>query len=215
MADVPKWRAKGDWFDVCKCSIPCPCTFAQAPSEGDCDGILAWHIDAGHYGDVSLSGLSIVALSHFTGNIWAGAAKDWELAIYIDARADESQREAIQAIWSGNAGGWMRRVLRSDPGRARSRVRYDRIRGGGRPFVMASGDSRNPPGRGGRPDGPDHSGGSAGASPQPPWIGSRTWPSRHVGNGHHRPRRRLRFQMGENGEVEKHFPFDWSGPGKG
>ena len=67
MADVPEWRAKGAWFDVCKCSIPCPCTFAQAPSEGDCEGILAWHIDKGHYGDVSLSGLSIVALSHFTG----------------------------------------------------------------------------------------------------------------------------------------------------
>ena len=29
------------------------------------------------------------------------------MAIYIDARADESQREAIQVIWGGKAGGWM------------------------------------------------------------------------------------------------------------
>jgi hypothetical protein len=47
MADVPAWRIRGDWFDVCKCTIPCPCTFGQAPSEGDCEGILAWHIN-GH-----------------------------------------------------------------------------------------------------------------------------------------------------------------------
>ena len=37
MADVAEWRLKGDWFDVCKCTIPCPCMFAQAPSDGDCD----------------------------------------------------------------------------------------------------------------------------------------------------------------------------------
>ena len=52
MADVPAWHLEGDWFDVCKCTIPCPCTFAQAPSEGDCEGILAWHIGKGHYGDI-------------------------------------------------------------------------------------------------------------------------------------------------------------------
>ena len=50
MAGVPHWRLVGDWFDVCKCTIPCPCTFAQAPSEGDCEGILAWHIREGSYG---------------------------------------------------------------------------------------------------------------------------------------------------------------------
>lgn len=38
------WRLKGDWFDVCRCRVPCPCTFAQAPDEDQCDGILAWHI---------------------------------------------------------------------------------------------------------------------------------------------------------------------------
>ena len=41
MAETPAWHLEGDWFDVCKCTVPCPCTFAQAPSEGDCEGILA------------------------------------------------------------------------------------------------------------------------------------------------------------------------------
>ena len=61
MADVPNWRVSGDWFDLCRCRVPCGCTFAQAPDEEDCDGILAWHINEGSYGDVSLDGLNIVA----------------------------------------------------------------------------------------------------------------------------------------------------------
>ena len=56
MTAVPKWSLKGDWFDTCNCSIPCPCTFAQPPTSGDCEGILAWHIRDGSYGDVPLGG---------------------------------------------------------------------------------------------------------------------------------------------------------------
>jgi len=105
MADVPQWHAKGDWFDVCRCSIPCPCTFAQPPTDNTCEGILAWHIDEGRYGAVDLSGLSIVALGAFTGNLWAGAKA--QMALYVDDRATTEQQQAIQAIWSGQAGGWM------------------------------------------------------------------------------------------------------------
>jgi hypothetical protein len=105
MADVPKWNVTGDWFDVCKCTIPCPCTFAQAPSEGDCEGILAWHIRTGRYRDESLDGLNVVALGAFEGNLWEGGRRA-TLGIYMDDRADEAQREALQMIFSGQAGGW-------------------------------------------------------------------------------------------------------------
>jgi hypothetical protein len=44
---IPNWKVSGDFFDVCKCNIPCPCEFAQAPTYGDCDGVLAWHIKKG------------------------------------------------------------------------------------------------------------------------------------------------------------------------
>jgi hypothetical protein len=27
---IPKWTLSGDWFDVCKCNIPCPCEFAYS-----------------------------------------------------------------------------------------------------------------------------------------------------------------------------------------
>ncbi len=105
MADVQTWRLTGDWFDVCKCTIPCPCTFAQPPSEGDCEGVLAWHIREGRYGDVPLDGLNVVALGAFEGNIWAGETKV-ALGMFLDERAREDQREGLQTIFGGQAGGW-------------------------------------------------------------------------------------------------------------
>jgi hypothetical protein len=47
---IPDWKVSGDWFDVCKCNIPCPCEFAQTPTYGDCDAVLAYHIKDGIYG---------------------------------------------------------------------------------------------------------------------------------------------------------------------
>jgi hypothetical protein len=105
MPDIPKWTVTGDWFDTCKCRIPCPCYFAQAPSEGDCEGILAWHIRDGKYGNVPLSGLNVMALGAFEGNAWAGETKA-TIGIFLDERADERQRDALQMIFGGHAGGW-------------------------------------------------------------------------------------------------------------
>lgn len=105
MTGIPKWHVEGEWFDVCKCSVPCPCTFAQAPSYGDCEGVLAYHIREGHYGDVSLAGLNLLGLEQFEGNIWSGKTKA-TMGFFIDERADQRQREALQMIWSGQAGGF-------------------------------------------------------------------------------------------------------------
>ena len=70
--NIPNWKVSGDWFDVCKCNIPCPCEFAQAPTFGECDGVLAYHINKGNYGETTLDGLNILGLGGFKGNIWAG-----------------------------------------------------------------------------------------------------------------------------------------------
>ena len=105
MAEASKWRVQGDWFDTCNCSIPCPCTFAQPPTTGLCEGILAWHIRQGNYGDVRLDGLSVIALGTFKGNIWEGQTKA-SMAMFLDERADPVQREALQMIFGGRVGGW-------------------------------------------------------------------------------------------------------------
>ena len=104
MASISNWQLDGDWFDVCKCNIPCPCEFAQTPTFGDCDGILAWHVRKGAYGDIALDGLNVIALGHFEGNLWAGAKAT--MAIFIDDRGSAVQRDALQTIFGGQAGGW-------------------------------------------------------------------------------------------------------------
>ena len=106
MPDIPTWWMKGDWFDVCSCNVPCPCGFAQAPTNNHCDGVMAYHIREGAYGNVRVDGLSVIAVLTFDGNVWAGEGKA-SLGMFMDERADDAQREALHQVFSGQAGGWM------------------------------------------------------------------------------------------------------------
>lgn len=105
MAEIPQWHVAGDWFDVCSCDIPCPCEFAQPPTNNACNGVLAYHIREGHYGDVPLAGLNFIGVGMFEGDLWSGQATGLKMGFFVDERADERQREAIQMIFSGQAGG--------------------------------------------------------------------------------------------------------------
>jgi hypothetical protein len=100
-----QWRIVGDFVDFCKCRVPCPCTFAQPPTEGDCDGIIAYRIREGNYGDVDLSGLNVVGVLRFDGNIWDEDTR-MDAGLVLDERADERQREALQTVFGGQAGSW-------------------------------------------------------------------------------------------------------------
>jgi hypothetical protein len=104
--NIPKWKISGDWFDVCKCNIPCPCIFAQTPTYGDCNGVMAYHIRSGNYGQTQLDGLNVLVLDYFKGNVWAGETRV-TCAFFFDERANPQQREALQTIFSGRAGGFM------------------------------------------------------------------------------------------------------------
>ena len=106
MAEIPSWWMKGSWFDVCSCTIPCPCGFAQAPTNNRCEGVMAYHVREGAYGDTGLNRLNVIALAMFTGNAWA-RENPVSLGIFMDQRANEPQREALQMVFSGRAGGWM------------------------------------------------------------------------------------------------------------
>lgn len=101
------WHLRGDWFDVCSCKLPCPCSFAQEPTHGDCLFTLVWHVREGHFGEVDLAGLNVVSLGEFTGNMWVGDPNAMmKLMFYIDAKADAAQREALEHIFTGKIGGW-------------------------------------------------------------------------------------------------------------
>lgn len=119
MADIPNWRMKGDWFDVCSCNIPCPCEFAQAPTNNHCEGVLAYHIREGAFGDIRLDDLKVLAVGVFDGNIWARESK-LSLGIFIDERADDTQREALQKVFTGQAGEQAPRAFQRARGASRS-----------------------------------------------------------------------------------------------
>jgi len=70
---------------------------------------MAYHIREGAYGTVRLDGLSVIAVLWFNGNFWTGEAAV-TFGIFIDERADERQRDAIQQVFSGQAGGFMAQV---------------------------------------------------------------------------------------------------------
>lgn len=101
------WHLCGEWFDVCSCKLPCPCSFAQAPTHGDCLFTLVWQIHDGHHGDTDLGGLGVVALGEFTGNMWINDPNAMmTLMFYIDDKASAAQRDALQQIFTGKEGGW-------------------------------------------------------------------------------------------------------------
>jgi hypothetical protein len=106
MKDIPDWWMKGDWFDVCSCNIPCPCEFAQPPTNNHCEGVMAYHIREGAFGDTPLDDLKVLAVGVFDGNIWGGESK-LSLGLFMDERTNDAQREALQKVFTGRAGGFM------------------------------------------------------------------------------------------------------------
>jgi len=100
-----QWRIVGDFIDFCKCPVPCPCSWGRPPTEGDCQGVIAYRIREGNYGDVKLDGLNVAGVAEFEGNIWDEDVRA-DMGMILDERADEEQREALQTIFSGQVGSW-------------------------------------------------------------------------------------------------------------
>lgn len=211
MADVAHWHLAGDWFDVCNCTIPCPCTFAQAPSEGDCNGILAWHVREGNFGDVRLDDLNVVAVGSFEGNIWAGEAKP-VMGFFIDERADDRQREGLETIFGGQAGGWpgdFASLISENRGVVYAPIKFEiaedlaywavDVPGAATARAEALTGPTTPPGKRVQVHNPP------GAEVGPGQIA--TWGRATVDSVD-----TFGFTWDWAGRSSKHFPFDWSGP---
>ena len=64
MTDV-KWHIEGEYVEFCSCDHGCPCEAMAPPTQGHCDGVVAFKVNQGHYGDVSLDGLTFAATYFF------------------------------------------------------------------------------------------------------------------------------------------------------
>ncbi len=104
------WHIRGEYFENCNCTIVCPCLFSanapmtSAPTEGACEVAFGFHVDDGSFGEVELDGLNVALIARTPGVMADG---NWQVALYLDDQADEGQREALQAIFTGSAGGVM------------------------------------------------------------------------------------------------------------
>ena len=97
-----KWTIEADFLQACNCNYGCPCEFEAPPSYGFCEGLGAWKINKGRYGNISLSGLSFGFAARWPEAIHKG---NGTAALFFDHKADPQQREALMQIASGQAGG--------------------------------------------------------------------------------------------------------------
>lgn len=98
-----KWSLKGDYLEACSCDSGCPCKFGASPTKGSCQGVIGFEIQEGSYAETDLAGLGLALIinapsSPLEGNITG--------TMYIDERASSEQREALESIVSGQAGGF-------------------------------------------------------------------------------------------------------------
>ncbi len=106
-----EWRLRGDFLELCNCKVACPCIIqglTETPTEGNCDNGFAWHIEEGEFNGIALNGLNFACLQSAPGIMAEG---NWTTAIYVDERADQRQRDALEEILSGRVGGPMERFM--------------------------------------------------------------------------------------------------------
>ena len=96
------WSLAGSYFEACNCEVACPCVFLSAPSHGDCTVLLAWHIEQGRFGETPVDGLNVALAIHAPGHM---LQTKWDVALYLDERANEGQRQALTQVFGGQAGG--------------------------------------------------------------------------------------------------------------
>jgi len=70
-----KEAIKAGYTDSCSCQPSCPCLFGSAPTLGHCEGVTLVEIESGHYGDVQLDGINVLAVYRGAGRGEGGVAR--------------------------------------------------------------------------------------------------------------------------------------------
>ena len=156
----------------------------------------------------------MLVLSYFKGNIWAGEAKA-TIGLFFDEKANPQQREALQMIFSGKAGGFMAefaKLIQDVRGIEYVPIKFDiaedlsywsaEIPGKVLAKAEALSGPTTPPGKRVQtinPPGSEVGPGAAGAVA--------TW-----GKAVADEVDAMGFKWERKGRSSKHIPFEWSGP---
>lgn len=96
------YRIKMDHIEACNCQHGCNCQFGGFPNEGECHFLIGYRITDGRYGEVDLTGTRVVVGLTYPGAIHEGNGNG---VLFVDENASAEQVDAVDAIWSGRAGG--------------------------------------------------------------------------------------------------------------
>jgi hypothetical protein len=101
------WRIAGSYFESCNCDAICPCRTIDGvrggrSTHGECLGVLSWLIEEGTAGDMSLAGLKVAFATRYHDD---EPGSPWSFVMYVDTRADDAQRDALEGIFTGRLGG--------------------------------------------------------------------------------------------------------------
>ena len=105
--DLRPWKISGTYLEACNCEVICPCRriggrAGGRSTYGECLGALSWIVGDGRAGDVELGGMKAVMANRYHDD---EPGSPWTYALYVDARGDGAQRDALGAILSGRLGG--------------------------------------------------------------------------------------------------------------
>jgi hypothetical protein len=101
------WHIRGTYFETCNCDAICPCRRINGAAggrstHGVCMGVLSWLIDDGEADGVDLSGIPVGLASSYADDV---QGSPWTWILYLDATALAEQNAALEAIFTGRAGG--------------------------------------------------------------------------------------------------------------
>ena len=98
----PKWSLSARYFEACNCYLNCPCVFRTPLPDGFCKVVVFYQIQEGRYGEIRLDGLRAAIAIHAPHAVMYDG--EWTLAVYVDERGSDPQRQALECIFSGQAG---------------------------------------------------------------------------------------------------------------
>lgn len=101
------WQISGSYLEACNCEAICPCRRIGGrqggrSTYGTCLGALSWSIEDGQADGVPLAGLGVVLACRYEDD---EPGSPWDFVLYLDQRADDEQRAALEAIFTGRRGG--------------------------------------------------------------------------------------------------------------
>jgi hypothetical protein len=107
VSDSQPWRLAGTYLEACNCDPICPCRTIDGAKGGrstfgECFGALSWQVDQGSAGEVDLSGMRVVMACRYDDD---EQGSPWSWILFLERRADERQRKALEQIWTGALGG--------------------------------------------------------------------------------------------------------------